>query len=89
MNPWHLWYCCYALPTELTSQLGAGYYVGSLETRGGEEERRGLIWNANDNLGNFLLGWILLDDGSLNHDIAFVYKLTILYELLGELNVHE
>ena len=34
-------------------------------------------------------GWILLDDGSLNHDIAFVYKLTIVYELLEELDVHE
>ena len=31
MNPWPLWYCCSALPTELTSQLGAGHYhnVGS------------------------------------------------------------
>ena len=31
MNPWPLWYWCSTLPTELTSQLGAGHYhnVGS------------------------------------------------------------
>ena len=29
LNPWPLWYRCSALPTELTSQLGAGYCVGS------------------------------------------------------------
>ena len=31
LNPWPLWYWCSALPTELTSQLGAGHYhnVGS------------------------------------------------------------
>ena len=30
LNPWPLWYQCSALPTELTSQLGAGHYVGSI-----------------------------------------------------------
>ena len=29
LNLWPLWYWCSALPTELTSQLGAGHYVGS------------------------------------------------------------
>ena len=29
LNPWTLQYRCSALPTELTSQLGAGYDVGS------------------------------------------------------------
>ena len=29
LNPWPLRYRCSALPTELTSQLGAGYDVGS------------------------------------------------------------
>ena len=29
LNPWPLWYWCSALPTELTSQMGAGHYVGS------------------------------------------------------------
>ena len=31
LNPWPLWYWCGTLPTELTSQLGAGHYhnVGS------------------------------------------------------------
>ena len=29
LNPWPLRYRCSALPTELTSQLGAGYCVGS------------------------------------------------------------
>ena len=29
LNPWPLRYQCSALPTELTSQLGAGHYVGS------------------------------------------------------------
>ena len=28
LNPWPLWYLCSALPTELTSQLGAGCHVG-------------------------------------------------------------
>ena len=32
-NPWPLWYWCSALLTELTSQLGAGHYVGSKLTR--------------------------------------------------------
>ena len=29
LNPWPLQYQCSALPIELTSQLGAGHYVGS------------------------------------------------------------
>ena len=29
LNAWPLWYRCSALPTEPTSQLGAGHYVGS------------------------------------------------------------
>ena len=29
LNPYSLRYLCSALPTELTSQLGAGHYVGS------------------------------------------------------------
>ena len=29
LNPWPLWYWCSALPTERTSQMGAGHYVGS------------------------------------------------------------
>ena len=29
LNPWPLRYQCSALPAELTSQLGAGHYVGS------------------------------------------------------------
>ena len=29
LNLWPLWYWCSALPTELTSQLGAGHCVGS------------------------------------------------------------
>ena len=29
LNPWPLQYRCRALPIELTSQLGADYYVGS------------------------------------------------------------
>ena len=28
-NPWLLWYQCSALPTKLTSQVGAGHHVGS------------------------------------------------------------
>ena len=28
LNPWPLWYQCSALPTKLTSQLGAGHNVG-------------------------------------------------------------
>ena len=29
LNPWPLWYWCSPLPTELTSQMVAGHYVGS------------------------------------------------------------
>ena len=32
LKPWPLWYRCSAQPTELTSQLGAGQYVGSKYT---------------------------------------------------------
>ena len=28
LNPWPLRYQCSAVPTEVTSQLGAGHYVG-------------------------------------------------------------
>ena len=32
LNPWPLRYRCSALPTELTSQLGAGHDVGMVTT---------------------------------------------------------
>ena len=44
-NPWSLRYWCSALLTELTSQLGAGHYVGSKLTRevvNGFKSRTGL-----------------------------------------------